>query len=103
MSAENGATALVSEAAVATDRPERYGSQLVRHFANRVETHWADGRGEVRFSASFAGRAELRCAPGVLHIRVSAPDGESLRRVREVVADHLVRFGQRDRLVVTWT
>lgn len=90
---------LSSEARVTTDRPDRYGSQLVKHFSNKIETSWADGAGNLTFGM---GTASLHAEDGVLRMRVSAADQESLARMQEVVGSHLVRFGQRDELVVEW-
>jgi hypothetical protein len=90
---------LSSEARVTTDRPDRYGSQLVKHFGNKIEASWADGAGTVTFGV---GTASLHAEDGVLRMRVSAADQESLTQLQEVVGSHLVRFGQRDELVVEW-
>ena len=90
---------LSSEARVATDRPERYGSQLVKHFGNKIEASWADGAGNLTFGM---GTASLQSEDGILRMRVTAPDQESLAQMQEVVGSHLVRFGQRDELVVQW-
>lgn len=90
---------LRSEALVATDRPERYGSQLAKHFGNKIEASWADGSGVIKFGG---GEATLHAEDGVLRMRVSAADQESLTRLEEVVGSHLVRFGQRDELIVQW-
>jgi hypothetical protein len=90
---------LSSEAHVTTDRPDRYGSQLVKHFGNKIEASWEDGAGTMNFGM---GTASLHAEDGVLRMRVSAADQESLTRMQEVVGSHLVRFGQRDELVVEW-
>jgi uncharacterized protein len=90
---------LSSEALVATDRPERYGSQLTKHFGNKIEASWADGSGTVKFDA---GEAVLHAEDGILRMRVNAADQESLQRLEQVVGSHLVRFGQRDELQVEW-
>jgi hypothetical protein len=90
---------LSSEARVATDRPERYGSQLVKHFGNKVEADWTDGNGTITFAA---GSATLHAEEGILRMRVNAADQASLTQLEQVVGGHLVRFGQRDELVVEW-
>ncbi|MFI2340307.1 DUF2218 domain-containing protein [Nocardia gamkensis] len=51
-------------------------------------------------------RLELRSrdgdrAGGELHLRIEAA-AEDLPRLEDVLARHLVRFGERDRLSVTW-
>jgi hypothetical protein len=94
-------TATESEALVATDRPARYLGQLVKHFSHKIETTLADDdtSGEVRFGT---GTGYLTAEPTGLRIRAVATDAEALPRLQDVIARHLVRFGQRDELVVTW-
>ncbi|MCR3748608.1 MULTISPECIES: DUF2218 domain-containing protein [Lentzea] len=84
----------------ATDRASRYGSQLVKHFtAKDLEGSWEDTRGFVRFSA---GLAEFEAADDGLIMRVVCTSEEDVARLRDVVERHLVRFGTRDELSVTW-
>ncbi|MGI5505664.1 DUF2218 domain-containing protein [Lentzea sp. CA-135723] len=84
----------------ATDRASRYGSQLVKHFtAKDVEGSWEDTRGFVRFSF---GLAEFEAASDALIMRVACTSEEDVARLRDVVERHLVRFGTRDELSVTW-
>jgi hypothetical protein len=89
-----------SEANVTTDRPARYGKQLVAHLSRRSTGEWSesDERGQVGFDF---GRVDLTCEPGTLRLRVDGP-AEELDRLEDVVGRHLVRFGTRDELVVTW-
>jgi hypothetical protein len=90
----------ISTAAVPTDRPSRYGKQLVAHLSRRSGGDWSDETG-TGWIALEAGRAELNSADGVLMLRVDS-DADNLERLEEVVGRHLVRFGARDELVVTW-
>jgi hypothetical protein len=84
----------------ATDRASRYGSQLVKHFTHKdLEGSWEDGRGFVRFGA---GLAEFEASDDFLTMRVAASSEEDVARLRDVVERHLVRFGTRDELSVTW-
>jgi hypothetical protein len=88
----------ISTAAVRTDRPGRYAKQLVSHLSRRAEGEWSDetGTGEIRFTS---GTATLVAGEGVLDLRI---DGDDLDRWEDVVGRHLVRFGTRDELVVSW-
>jgi hypothetical protein len=90
-----------SEALVATDRPARYGKQLVAHLGRRNGGEWydADERGYISFGA---GRAELSCEPGGLRLAVEG-EPDSLAQLEDVVGRHLVRFGTRDELHVRWS
>lgn len=87
-----------STAAVVTDRPARYGKQLVAHLTRRATGEWSDetGTGTINFEA---GTATLTAGDGVLTMVV---DGDDLDRLEDVVGRHLVRFGTRDELVVSW-
>jgi uncharacterized protein len=93
--------AVHTEALVRTDRPARYGKQLVAHLGRRNGGEWADDhqRGWIAFAG---GRAEVSCAPDGLLLRVEA-DAEQLAMLEDVVGRHLVRFGGRDQLHVRWT
>jgi uncharacterized protein len=90
-----------SEALVRTDRPARYGKQLVAHLGRHNGGEWLDDaqRGWITFAA---GRAEVACASDGLVLRVEA-ETEDLARLEDVVGRHLVRFGGRDELRVSWT
>ena len=88
-----------STADVRTDRPGRYGKQLVSHLSRHSVGEWSDESqsGSISFDA---GRATLRSSDGVLHLEV---EGDDIARLEDVVGRHLVRFGAKDELVVQWT
>lgn len=89
-----------STAAVATARPERYAKQLVAHMSRKVPATWdeATGTGSVSFPT-----AELTLVRGgdALLLGLRAEPAE-LDRWEDVVGRHLVRFGTRDELIVSW-
>lgn len=91
-----------SVAEVATERPERYLKQLVSHLGREVDAEQADdGRsGELTFSH---GHCTLAAGSGTLRMTARAEDAERLAAVETVVGRHLVRFGERDALVVEWS
>lgn len=92
---------LSAEALVATDRPARYLTQLCKHFAHKIQSaEFTEERGDLEFSA---GKCELIAESGGLRLRVRADSAANLDRMQQVVGSHLVRFGQRDELVVDWT
>ena len=108
---------VTAEALIATDRPERYLVQLCQHAgrmhgprAHRPAGH-RGGDGEVRHAEwtedygvirTSWGDCTLRRAPGALTLRVQAADEDNLRRLQDLIAGRLERFGRRDRLTVTW-
>ncbi|MFI6850868.1 DUF2218 domain-containing protein [Streptomyces sp. NPDC050416] len=116
-----------AEARVETERPSRYLVQLCKHFstkgrhlgrrlhghpggdgqalremravAERAQVSWSDAEGHVDLPW---GQIDLRAVPGMLVLRVEAAEEDDLRRLRDLVAGHVERFGRRDRLRVNW-
>ena len=92
---------VATETLVATDRPARYGKQLAGHLGRTATSEWDDvsQRGSVVFADR--GRAGLTAEDGGLrmHIQTTA---EHVEQLENVLGRHLVRFGSRDELVVTW-
>jgi hypothetical protein len=88
---------LTARADVRTDVPERYAKQLVSHLGRRTE--WTT-KGPTSTADIASGRG---VGEGVLTLRATAPDAETLDRVQDVLGRHLERFGQRNELVVVWT
>ena len=98
-STESVAGRPVSFARVATTRAGRYGKQLTAHLGHRLTTHWndTDNIGWIQLGEA---RAHLIADDDALHIRIHAPG--DLDRLEDVVGRHLVRFGTKDELVVSW-
>jgi hypothetical protein len=116
---ERPPSAPTAEALLETDRPTRYLVQLCRHAAAmsgeghrarthaapahrrvRVEAEWSDTRGVLTFDPW--GRCTVEATATTLLLRVEAGGEEGLRRIQDVIAADLARFGRRDRLEVTW-
>lgn len=85
---------------MATDRPQRYAKQLAGHWSGKGSVEADAARTVIRFDSGQV--VTMVPNAGALAIEVSVPDGMDADRFAQVVADHLVRFGQRDELVVTW-
>jgi hypothetical protein len=95
-----GARALVSRADVLTTTPERYAKQLVSHLGHRVPVEsTADGE-LLRFDR---GRGLVQVGEGVLVLRAEADDEEALAVVQDVLGRHLMKFGVKQELTVTWS
>ena len=89
-----------SHATVTTDRPQRYIKQLVSHLGHRLSTSVADdGTGIIIMEG---GRSTLTPAGGAIEIAASADGAETLSRLEDVIARHLIRFGADGELEVTW-
>lgn len=109
-----------SEARVPTQHAGRYLVQLCRH-ADAVSGHAGqrlhdhDGpahphlriqqveRSETDATLDFdQGRCTGRAEPDALVLRAEAGDAASLRRIEDLIAADLERFGTREHLTVSW-
>jgi uncharacterized protein len=89
-----------SSASVTSSAPGRYAKQLAAHLGRRdTQIIEADGNVEIKFDE---GVCLLSPGDGVLDLHASAPDEDGLTIVKDVVARHLERFGQRSELHVDW-
>lgn len=84
---------------VTTTKAPRYLKALCNHFDRKAEATYDDTTGRISFPF---GECDLRAEGDALLIRVAAGSATRLRRVQHVVADHLVRFAQKEELSVTW-
>ena len=119
---EKGKRMLTAEANIEAENPSRFLVQLCRHARNMdhkminlrsrhgradaararpevLHVEWSDTEGILRLNV---GRCTLRAGPGTLAVRVEASDEENLRRIQDIVAADLERFGRRGHLTVTW-
>ena len=48
------------------------------------------------------GRWTVRASPGLLAVRAEAADEDSLRRIQDLLAARLQKFGRREGLTVNW-
>ncbi len=91
-------------AIVATDRPARYIKQLGSHMGRKLGTAELPDGIRLTFNREgiFRGYGDLRETEGALIMEVRAENDEQATRVADVLDRHLVRFGERDGLVVTF-
>jgi cation diffusion facilitator family transporter len=109
-----------SEARVQTQHAGRYLAQLCRHAnavsgraGQRMHSHaepahahprmrhveWSDTAATLDFDQ---GQCTVRAEPDALALRVEADDADSLRRIEDLIAADLERFGTREHLTITW-
>jgi hypothetical protein len=110
---------LTAEARVRTEHPSRYLVQLCRHaqqvhrLRHRPRAHGGDAQpppkvehvewSETGGMISFGwGQCTIQATPGLLTLRAEAAEEDSLRRVQDIVAADIERFGSRHQLTVTW-
>ena len=91
-----------THASVPTDRPERYGKQLVNHMGRRYGGEWSAEQGAGWIKLGADGRASVTAADGSLELDITGPVAQ-LPQLEQVVGSHLERFGDRDELRVAWT
>lgn len=94
----------IARSAVTTDRPARYAKQLVSHMGNKLPVEEIEGGHRLTFNrdGNFGGYGDVLVQDGVpqLVLVVYAPSAEGCDRLADVLARHLVRFGERDELKV---
>lgn len=88
-----------STAVVRTDAPVRYAKQLASHLGRKVAVEEVDGAHRLTFAY---GVGIVRAEDGQLVLEATAADADSLAKVEDVLARHLVRFGRRNELAVSW-
>ena len=85
-----------TQATVLTDQPEPRQTAGIT-WGGRRPVVWKRDQA-INLSG---GQATVTAKDGELHLRIVASAAE-LPRLEDVVGRHLVRFGQRDELTVTW-
>jgi hypothetical protein len=112
---------LTAEAQIETGRPSRYLVQLCEHanamagakgrmrrmhsgraHDHQVQVHaeWSDTHGVIRFEPW--GQCTLEATSTALVLRIEAAGEDDLRRLQDLIAADLARFGRRDHLTVSW-
>lgn len=89
----------VATAQVDTPKASRYLKALCNHFDRKANARYDDNSGHVQFPF---GECTLQATENALLIQVVAESETMFARVKNVVSDHLVRFGVNEELVVDW-
>ena len=93
---------LTSTAVVVTDAPARYAKQLLSHLGHKVPVEELDGHpGGGRLVFAY-GAGIVRVDGDRLVLEAVAVDLASLARVEDVLARHLLKFGRRGHLTISW-
>ena len=88
-----------SIASVPTQRPARYGKQLVSHMGRKIKGSWDGDSGQLDFNGG--GDVRLSSQDDSLTLELSCEESE-VDRLEHVVGVHLARFGSKDSLTVAW-
>ena len=100
--ARDGTVVLASTAVVATEASARYAKQLLSHVGRKATVEPLDDVPEGGRLVFAYGVGTVRPDRDRLVLHASAEDFESLARVEDVLGRHLVRFGARQQLAVSW-
>ncbi|UEM06249.1 DUF2218 domain-containing protein [Skermanella rosea] len=84
---------------VATDKAERFMTQLCKHFAHKIPASSENGSGRIQFEA---GTCLLESGPEFLTLRVEAGSDDQRTIVEDVVKSHLERFMWKEPAEITW-
>lgn len=102
------AMTIKSTAHVTTDRPGRYGKQLASHLGRRLQSNWdAEAeRGQItfggeEFSGGLVGEVTLTATERTLLLQL-ATEEQHVEQLEGVVGRHLVGFGKKDELAVSF-
>ena len=89
-----------STAVLTTPNASRYLQQLCKHFAHKIPATFDAEQGRIEFPF---GTCTLAAGPDTLTLTAQTAEPETLDRLEEVIASHLVRFAFREDLTVSWT
>lgn len=88
-----------SIAEVSTSQPERYLAQLCKHFQHKLDVVFDNQSGQIVFPL---GDCRLKAGDGTLTLSAEAADAETLAKLQDVVARHLLRFAFREEMKIDW-
>jgi len=92
-------THIITHGAVTTATASRYLTQLCKHFAHKIPVEYGANSGRADFPG---GSCHFSADSSTLSLRLEADSEQSLQHIKAVVEDHLVRFGWRESLNITW-
>lgn len=85
---------------VSIERPERYGKQLASHLSHKIEVTETDTGWVLQIRG---GEGRVLPQTKTLVLEASAPDEETLDKVKDVLERHLRKFAAKlDPLEVNW-
>ena len=81
-------------ATIATTHGSRYLQQLAKHWSHKLDVTFDETHATIRFPSGVVASLDAGTAALVAHL--DAPDGETLERMKTVLAEHLDRFAFRE-------
>lgn len=76
-----------------TANAERYMTQLLKHFAHKIDVQINGAQGHAQLPI---GPAEFEATPTELRVTITLTDPEAEGRAKAVIDDHLARFAFRE-------
>ncbi|MBV9286703.1 MAG: DUF2218 domain-containing protein [Hyphomicrobiales bacterium] len=83
----------IAQARVPTANGAKYLQQLCKHWSHKLQVDLSDRKGVVRFPSAVA---TMEASPDALLVTIETADGDTLERMKGVVASHLDRFAFRE-------
>lgn len=87
-------------ARISSTKAGQYLAQLCKHFAHKIPAEHDGSQGRIDFTS---GRCRLEATANELLVTCEAETVVDLDQVKMIVADHIVRFGWRDKIELSWT
>ena len=89
-----------ANARVSSAKASQYLVQLCKHFSHKAPATFDESQGRIDFQP---GLCLLAATAHELIVTCEAETIAELDRVKLIVADHIVRFGWRDTIEISWT
>ncbi len=87
-------------ATIETNKAERLMKALCNHFARKINAHYEGNKGYIEFVGM--GKCEITATASSLTLQVDAENEDNLSRLKQVVADHLLRFMPGETIQISW-
>jgi len=84
---------------VKTEHAGSYLKQLCRHWGHKFPVEFTDKHGKIELPTATC---VLDASAAALAVGLTVQDGGDAERMKQVVAEHLQRFGFRETLVFDW-
>ena len=82
-----------AKASVPTANAAKYMQQLCKHWSHKLEVDLSEQKGAVRFPAAVA---TFEPGADALMVTIEGEEGDTVERMKGVVASHLDRFAFRE-------
>lgn len=86
-------------ATITTDKAQRIMKRLSKHWAHKLDVQLEENSSFITLPM---GTCQLNVQADALVVEVEAPTDGDMQTTQQVVADHLVRMANPDKITVTW-